>query len=135
MKKLLVKVNGQEFEVEVEVLEDDSEQLAPPMMTMPFIRSNEASSSYTPFKEHKPTHRRPTAGSGDDKKLTSPINGILLEIPVKVGQKVKENDVLLVLESMKMKTNVSSPVDGVIKEILVNVNDNIETGQVLITFE
>lgn len=132
MKKLQVTVNGVRYEVEVEVIEDDEEESAPSMF--PY------QSQYHPMEQHSmPVHeiKKPTKTvlNKDDKTLTSPINGIILEIPVKPGQTVKENEVLLILESMKMKTNISSPVDGKIKAILVNVNDNVETGQKLITFE
>jgi biotin carboxyl carrier protein len=75
------------------------------------------------------------ATGADKKTLTSPINGVILEIPVKEAQAVKQNDVLFVLEAMKMKTNISSPQTGKIKAIKVKVGDKIEAGQALLVFE
>ena len=67
--------------------------------------------------------------------MTSPINGIVLEILVKDGDSVNEHDRLFVLESMKMKTDISSPREGKINSISVKVGDNIEAGQLLLKYE
>ena len=104
MKKLMITVNGKRYEVDVEVVQDDEAiDTAPPFR--PPARTMD--SYVTPVSTPLPT--KPKASSGDKKTLTSPINGVVLEIPVKEGQTVKENDVLVVLEAMKMKTNISSP--------------------------
>jgi biotin carboxyl carrier protein len=79
--------------------------------------------------------RTPAGGPADSKTLTSPINGVILEIPVKAGQAVKQNEILFILEAMKMKTNISSPQDGTIKDIKVRTGDRIEAGQILLSFE
>lgn len=59
----------------------------------------------------------------DPRELYSFIPGTVLEIGVKVGQEVKEGEILMILEAMKMENKVEMPFDGVIKEI------NIEKGQ------
>jgi len=82
-----------------------------------------------------PVATKSKATGADKKTLTSPINGVILEIPVKEAQAVKQNDVLFVLEAMKMKTNISSPQTGKIKAIKVKVGDKIEAGQALLVFE
>ncbi|MDQ1265111.1 MAG: glutaconyl-CoA/methylmalonyl-CoA decarboxylase subunit gamma [Bacteroidota bacterium] len=132
MKKLLITVNGKQYEVDVEVIEDDEESNhiyynPPSTAPQPYPGANVQISGKAP--KSKPIQQ------GDPKTLTSPINGIVLEIPVKEGQQVKENDILFVLEAMKMKTNISSPFSGVIESVKVSVNDNIESGQILLTFE
>jgi biotin carboxyl carrier protein len=131
MKKLMITVNGKRYEVDVEVVQDDElietqPAFKPPQRTM--------NSYVTPVTTPLPTKSKGGAG-GDKKTLTSPINGVVLEIPVKEGQAVKENDVLFVLEAMKMKTNISSPQSGKIKAIKAKLSDKIEAGQVLLTFE
>ena len=133
MKKLLITVNGKRYEVDVEVVQDDDViETAPP-----FRPPGRTMDSYvTPVTAPLPAAAAPkTKGGADKKVLTSPINGVVLEIPVKEGQAVKENDVLFVLEAMKMKTNIASPQNGKIKAIKVKVSDKIETGQTLLTFE
>jgi len=67
--------------------------------------------------------------------VKAPMPGLILDINVKVGQNVKENDALLILEAMKMENIITSPRDGVIKSISVNKGDAIEKGQLLIEFE
>jgi biotin carboxyl carrier protein len=61
--------------------------------------------------------------------------GLILEINVVVGQTVKENDPLLILEAMKMENSFLSPRDGVIKSIAVIKGDAVDKGQLLIEFE
>ena len=128
MKKLLITVNGKRYEVDVEVIQDDEAIEAQPPFRPPVRTMN---SYVTPVSTPLPT--KPKVSAGDKKSLTSPINGVVLEIPVKEGQSVKENDILFVMEAMKMKTNISSPQTGKIKSIKVKVGDTIEAGKVLIS--
>ena len=67
--------------------------------------------------------------------IKAPMPGLILEINVKVGQEVKEDDALLILEAMKMENIITSPRDGVIKSISVNKTDAVEKNQWLIEFE
>ena len=64
--------------------------------------------------------------------VTSPISGKVVNIKVNVGQEVKEGDVLLVVEAMKMENEIHSPVDGVVEEILVQVGESVNPDEVLI---
>lgn len=128
MKKLLITVNGKRYEVDVEIIQDDDEVQH---ISKPQVRTMD--SYVTPVTTPLPTKKKVTVG--DTKTLTAPINGVVIEIPITAGQSVKENDVLIVLEAMKMKTNISSPRQGVIKAIQVKTGDTIEAGQVVLTFE
>lgn len=67
--------------------------------------------------------------------VKAPMPGLILEISVVVGQTVKENESLLILEAMKMENNFLSPRDGVIKSITVNKGDTVNRGQLLVEFE
>jgi biotin carboxyl carrier protein len=67
--------------------------------------------------------------------IKAPMPGLILEINVEVGQTVKENDPLLILEAMKMENSFLSPRDGVIKSIAVIKGDAVDKGQLLIEFE
>lgn len=67
--------------------------------------------------------------------IKAPMPGLILDINVKVGQEVKENDALLILEAMKMENALTSPRDGIIKSISANKGDAVEKNQLLITFE
>ena len=67
--------------------------------------------------------------------IKAPMPGLILEISVKVGQQVKENDPLLILEAMKMENSFLSPRDGIIKSIAVEKGIAVDKGQLLIEFE
>ncbi len=67
--------------------------------------------------------------------IKAPMPGLILEISVEVGQSVKENDSLLILEAMKMENSFLSPRDGVIKSIAVEKGNAVDKGQLLIEFE
>ena len=68
-------------------------------------------------------------------EIKAPIPGLILEINVIVGQEVKENDPLLILEAMKMENTFNSPRAGVIKSIAVSKGAAVDKGQLLIEFE
>ena len=68
-------------------------------------------------------------------EIKAPMPGLILDIPIKVGQKVVENDVLLILEAMKMENSISSPREGVIRSINIQKGDAVDKGALLITFE
>jgi biotin carboxyl carrier protein len=57
-----------------------------------------------------------------------PITGKVIEVNVKPGDKVKEGDVLCMLESMKMENPIVAPVDGVVKEIDLKAGQVVEAG-------
>ncbi len=68
-------------------------------------------------------------------EVKSPMPGLILEIHVEVGQEVKEDETLLVLEAMKMENSIVSPRDGVIKKITINIGEAVDKGVILIEFE
>ncbi len=75
---------------------------------------------------------------GASKKVSdikAPMPGLILEINVSVGEEVKENDGLLILEAMKMENVLTSPRDGIIKSISAKNGDAVEKNQLLIEFE
>jgi len=67
--------------------------------------------------------------------LKSPMPGLVIDIPVKVGDQVMEGQVLLILESMKMQNELTAPRDGKIARIQAKVNDNVERKQTLLIME
>jgi len=69
------------------------------------------------------------------KSIKAPMPGLILDINVKLGQEVKEDDPLLVLEAMKMENIIMSPRNGKVKSISVAKGDAIEKGELLIEFE
>lgn len=67
--------------------------------------------------------------------MESPLAGKILEINIKVGQEVSEDDEVMIIESMKMENPLFPPADGTVKEIRVKVGDRVNEGDVLAVFE
>ena len=65
----------------------------------------------------------------------APMPGIVSNIHVNAGGKVKKGDQLLSIEAMKMETAIKSERDGIIKELLVTVQSQVRGGDLLIIFE
>jgi len=61
--------------------------------------------------------------------------GKIVDIKVKVGARVQEDDEIAIMEAMKMEMPIVAPVSGVIKEILVSVGQTCETDMVLAVIE
>ncbi|MDI6733070.1 MAG: acetyl-CoA carboxylase biotin carboxyl carrier protein subunit [Planctomycetota bacterium] len=68
-------------------------------------------------------------------EVKSPIGGKIIKINVAVGNTVKENQSLLVLEAMKMEIDLPSPVSGIVKEIKVSEGQPVDTDIVLVVIE
>ncbi|MBK8486075.1 MAG: acetyl-CoA carboxylase biotin carboxyl carrier protein subunit [Saprospiraceae bacterium] len=80
-----------------------------------------------------------TLGYNDSKanhldSLQAPMPGMVLEIPIQVGDLVLKGDHLITLEAMKMENILKATQEGKIKEIRVLKGDKIEKNQILITF-
>ncbi len=67
--------------------------------------------------------------------VKSPLPGVVLSIPVKVGDTVKAADTVLVLEAMKMENAIHAGRDGRVASINVNAGDSVLEGAVLLTIE
>lgn len=113
--KLRITVQGTPYDVDVEVLDDggpaDSTSSVPPAVV---------------------------SGGGVASvgaAVTSPIAGTVFDVRVKAGDTVKMNDTLLVLEAMKMESNIASTHSGTIREVCVKVGDSVTHGQELVRFE
>ena len=75
------------------------------------------------------------AGGGNQEEMTAPLAGTIWKVNVKAGEQVKEGDVLLILEAMKMETEIRAVTSGVIASVDVNEGDAVDTGDVLLNIE
>jgi len=71
----------------------------------------------------------------DPKKITAFIPGVIREIYVKKGQKVKEGDKMYILEAMKMRNLVFAPFDGKILDIYIASDKRVAKNEILIEYE
>ena len=113
MKIYKVKVNGKSYVVELESVDE--------------VKPDKPVSVASSPKADAPA---PVAGEGQD--VTSPIQGNVLDIKVKVGQKVAKGDTLLIIEAMKLENEIVSPYDGIVSTILVNKGATVQSKQLLV---
>jgi methylmalonyl-CoA carboxyltransferase small subunit len=127
--KLKITVDGKVYEVEVEVAEPE----APHPGYVPPAAQTRVPAAAPPSA---PPARSTAAPVADEAKVCrSPISGLVVRVTTQVGQSIQANDVLLVLEAMKMETVITSPVAGKVARVLANVGDAVQSGQVLVEFE
>jgi biotin carboxyl carrier protein len=65
--------------------------------------------------------------------VKSEISGRVFDIVAEVGQRLEEDDPIIVLEAMKMEIAVSAPRSGTLVDIRVGRDENVEEGQVVAT--
>jgi biotin carboxyl carrier protein len=73
----------------------------------------------------------PSKHIAEGERLTAPMPGIVLHITKNIGDSVKKGDVVIVLEAMKMESEISSPFDGTIVQIPTSRGAHVATGEVL----
>ena len=119
--KLQLTVNGSVYDVEVEVEEQPLPTLGPVQV------GSRSAYALTPTATKAPA----TSANA----LTSPVSGTVVTVLVEAGAEVKSGDTLLVLEAMKMETEVTAPKDGTVKSVQVAVGDAVQGGEVLIEWD
>ena len=114
--KYKVTLNNRTYEVEVEqgeaMLVDEYEAFAPAAAA--------------------PAPAPAAAALAAGEVVKSPMPGNILKINVTLGQKVKEGDVLIVLEAMKMENEIVAPKAGSVAQIAVSKGQVVETGSPLV---
>ena len=71
----------------------------------------------------------------DNKQLTAFIPGTIVDVKVKVGQQVKQGDILVILDAMKMHNRILSPINTKVKEVNVKTGDRVPRGFVMVVLE
>ena len=81
-------------------------------------------------------HERRTGGrKSKSGNVSTPIPGKVVTVEVVVGQSVREGDVVLVLEAMKMQSEVAAPISGTVTEINCVAGENVEANVPLVIIE
>lgn len=122
MRKFLIKISGDQYEVEVEEVKKGRAVPATAKSAAPSI--SKAPTTVSSAEVHKGGCR-----------IDSPMPGSILKIKVKVGDEVKKGQAVFVLEAMKMENEISAPVNGKIVEILAGVGDTVAVGQTIIIID
>ncbi len=63
------------------------------------------------------------------------LPGIISRIIVKEGDRVRKGDVIMILEAMKMESEIKSPRDGIVKQIVVKEGDRVDVNDVLVVID
>ena len=125
-RKYIVKVNNKAYEVEVEEVGKRPSSPALPAQAAPRTVAAPPSAPSAPAKA------APAAVAAGQKAVQAPMTGTVIKILCQVGQEVKEGDVLLKLEAMKMETAISSHLAGKVSEIRVAERQTVSSGEVLV---
>ncbi|MGO9318820.1 MAG: biotin/lipoyl-containing protein [Terracidiphilus sp.] len=133
--KLQIAIDGKTYEAEVEVLEDDAMPRQqnygvqqPHSGTIQSVQASAAPAQAT-------TAQQAEESVGEDKLCRSPVTGIVIKVHVEPGQKIQANDLLVVLEAMKMETNVTAQHAGTVKNVRVAQGGSVKLNQVVVEFE
>jgi methylmalonyl-CoA carboxyltransferase small subunit len=133
--KLQIGIDGKSYEVEVEIAEDDTAPKPHYIPAQPAATVLTAAPA-APVAGGASSKAVAPEGSVDEGKVCrSPIAGMVTRVNVQPGQAIQANDLLLVLEAMKMETNVVSPVAGKVKKVTVEQGEGVQLNQVLVEFE
>ncbi len=125
--KLKITVDGKIYEVDVDVAEPDQPH---PSYVPPAAQQRRDAPAAAPASR--------SAGekvADESKVCRSPIAGVVVRVSAQVGQEIQANDILVVLEAMKMETVITAPIAGKIAKVNAAVGDSVQAKQVLIEFE
>ena len=117
-----VDVDGQAFEVEFE--EHDGRQVQPVASVREGVER----------RPRQAPSQKPAAQAGGNAVL-APMSGEVLKVNVKPGDSVSAQDVVCVLEAMKMEQMIKAGRDGVVEAVQVQQGQNVSNGAVLVTFQ
>lgn len=116
MKRYLVNVNGTKYEIGVEALGEGE---------MPVKTAQAAAPA-----EEKAAPVTPAPAGGES--VNAPMPGTILSVDVQNGQTVKEGDIIVILEAMKMENEILAPVSGTVT-VNVQKGQTVETGTLICT--
>jgi biotin carboxyl carrier protein len=126
-RKYIVKVNSKAYEVEVEEV---GKPAAPAPLPLP--AGPKAVPANIPQPAAAPASKPQVQAAAGQKIVPAPMTGTIIKVLCQVGQEVKEGDVLLKLEAMKMETSLSTPVAGKVVDIRVKPGQNVSAGEALV---
>ncbi|TJX15566.1 biotin/lipoyl-binding protein [Tissierella creatinini] len=128
MRKFIINVNGNSYEVDVEEVKAGShaQRTSAPVSepVAPLAPKQAPAPAVVPKKE--------VAISAGQNLVEAPMPGNIFKILVSEGQDVKSGDVLLILEAMKMENEILAPRDGKVVNISTVVGASVNTGEQLV---
>ena len=137
MKKYKFNINGADYVVEIQNVEDRSMEVEVNGKSYIVLLEKEVKQTKTPTLLRSvaiPTtdHGAAVKVSAKTGTIKSPLPGTILDIYVKLGDKVSIGQRILMLEAMKMENNIESDKAGTVTEIKISKGDTVMEGDVLI---
>ena len=126
MKKYNVTVNGTSYEITLEVVDAADVKAAPAPVAAP-------APAATPAAAPAPAAKPAASGAAGSIKVTAPMPGTILKLNVKVGDTIKANDLVCILEAMKMENEIFASEGGTVKSIDAAQGSSVNSGDVIIT--
>lgn len=137
--KYVATINGKKYEVEVEKLEaykslDRNGVAAPAAPVLPASAPVQRPAAPAPAPAPAPAAAPApkAAAPAGATTVEAPMPGKILNIKVSEGQAVKFGEVVVIMEAMKMETEIVAPADGTVSKILVKAGDSVDTGAALV---
>ena len=130
--KLNITIDGKQYEVEVDAAEPESPAAPPNHLSGLNVGSAPLRVPAAAAPAAPPAGSQPV---NEEKVCRSPVSGVVVRVAAQVGQSLQTGDILLVLEAMKMETNITAPSAGKIAAIAVKQGDGVQAGQVVVEFE
>lgn len=144
--KYVATINGKKYEVEVEKLEaykslDRNGVAAPAAPVLPASAPVQRPAAPAPAPVAAAPAPAPAPAAAPAPKaaapagattVEAPMPGKILNIKVSEGQAVKFGEVVVIMEAMKMETEIVAPADGTVSKILVKTGDSVDTGAALV---
>ena len=121
--KYTATLNGKQYEVELERI--DAYEPMPRYGEAPAAAPAPAPA---PAAAPAPKAAAPAGAT----TVEAPMPGKILNIKVSAGQAVKFGETVIVMEAMKMETEIVAPADGTVSKILVKAGDSVDTGAALV---
>ena len=141
MKNFTFRINHNNYSVKIVSQENNAIDLEVNGTSYSVKMKEEISTRKTPTLIRKPSRAaavepvKVNPSSSGKAKVTAPIPGVVLSLNVKVGDTIKENDLLLVLEAMKMENSIVAEKSGVVTAINVTAGQQVLQGEIMIEFE
>ncbi len=133
MRKFIINVNENSYEVEVEEVNklDGSQMTRKPRRAT----KQEAAPAVKAETKEVVEEVKEVVASGDQEVVDSPMPGNIWKVQVAEGDTVKAGDVLFILEAMKMENDIVSPIDGKVVSVAVTEGTPVDTGETLAIVE
>ena len=133
MKKYNVTVNGTVYEVLVEETGAGSAPVCAPMSAPAPAAAPAAPAQTAAAPAPAPAAAPAASGAKGSVKVTAPMPGTILKMNVKVGDTIKANDLVCILEAMKMENEIFAAEGGTVVSIDAAQGASVNSGDVIIT--